>query len=124
MRAPYNDVPRLIARLDDPNGARAWRLANLDVQGCFLDAITTDELLARQLVVLMRETGHNTVVLAGDTPLTISLLDELALTEAFDEELHGSDPAQPARPPRSVVVCGPRAAELVAEWQAARTPHR
>ena len=121
-RTPYNDVPRLIARLDDPNGARAWRLANLDVQGCFLDAITTDELLARQLVVMIRDTAHNTVVLAGDTPLTTSLLDELALTEAFDEDLHGSDPGQPARPPRSVVVCQPRAVELVAEWQAGRNP--
>lgn len=121
-RRPFNDVPRLVARLDDPNGARAWRLANLDVQGCFLDAITTDELLARQLVVVIRDMGHNTVVLAGDTPLTTSLLDELALTEAFDEDLHGHDPAQPARPPRSVVVCEPRAAEQVAEWQAGRTP--
>ena len=121
-RTPFNDVPRLIARLDDPNGARAWRLDNLDVQGCFLDAITTDELLARQLVALIREKGHNTVVLAGDTPLTTSVLDELALTEAFDEELHGRDPGQPARPPRSVVICQPRGAELVEEWQASRTP--
>ena len=119
---PFNDVPRLIARLDDPHGARAWRLANLDVQGCFLDAISTDELLARQLVGLIRETGHNTVVLAGDSPLTTSVLDELALIEAFDEDLHGRDPAQPARPPRSVLLCQPRATEQVAQWQAGRTP--
>ena len=121
-RRSFNDVPRLIARLDDPNGARAWRLDNLDVQGCFIDAITTDELLARQLVVLIRRTGHNTVVVAGDTPLTNSLLDELALTEAFDEELHGRDPGRPAQRPRGVIVCQPRAAELVEEWQAIRIP--
>jgi hypothetical protein len=121
-RKPFNDVPRLIARLDDPNGARAWRLGNLDVQGCFLDAITTDELLARQLVGLVHDRGHNTVVLAGDSPLTNSVLDEFALTEAFDSELHGHEPGQPPRPPRSVVVCQPRAAELVEQWQATRTP--
>ncbi len=121
-RKPYNDVPRLIARLDDPNGARAWRLDNLDVQGCFLDAITTDELLARQLVAMIRETGHNTVLLTGDTPLTTSVLDELALTEAFDHELHGREPGHPAAPPRSVVVCQPQAGELVERWQAGRSP--
>ena len=121
-RKPFNDVPRLIARLDDPNGARAWRLDNLDVQGCFLDAITTDELLARQLVDLIREIGHNTVVLAGDSPLTTSVLDELALTEAFDEDLHGREPGQPPTPPRSVVVCQPRAGDLVEQWQANRSP--
>jgi len=113
-------VPRLVARFDDARESRAFRLNHLDVPGCFVDAISSDELLARELVARFRADRADTAVLVGDSPLTVALLDELALRgalAALPRDDGTAAPAGVAPPPASVAVCAPTASQIKAEWE-------
>lgn len=119
------NVPRLIARFDDPRQARDWRLAHLDAAGCFVDGVSSDELVARRIVGRIVDSGCQEVVVVGDTALTIALLDELALQRAFRYEVaeaHGGGVPGRAALADGVRVAGRRADLAVAEWREHRTP--
>lgn len=121
LSQPY--VPRLVARFDDVREARDFRLDHLDEVGCFVDALSSDELLAREIVARVRDTDTDVVAIIGDTPLTVALLDEFVLRRAFARavESHRRVPPSPPRPQRTV-VCAPGAGQILAEWQATRAP--
>lgn len=113
-------VPRLVARFDDARESRAFRLAHLDVPGCFVDAMSSDELLARELVARFRADRADTAVLVGDSPLTVALLDELALRcalAALPRDDGTAASAGVARPPAAVAVCAATASQIKAEWE-------
>lgn len=128
-------VPRLVARFDDPREAHDWRLTQLTTPGCFTDAITVDELVARGIVDAIADANCSgvgcvddcggrrcdEVILIGDTPLTIAILEELTRQRSFRAEVAAkSNPA--VNPPvvtlsvSKVTVVAPRADLIVREW--------
>ena len=118
-------VPRLVARFADPREARDWRLGELAVGGCFVDAISVEALLAREIVDRVVTLGARRLLIVGDHPLAVALLDEVAHQRAFHYELDhagGTRRATPGFPLDSVVVVGERATEVAAEWRQHRTP--
>lgn len=119
-------VPRLVAVMDDPREAREFRLAHLQSDRCFVDALCPDELLARDITAAIDRANRARVVVLGGGPLTLALLDEIALRGAFRRELDRCSPdGTPTGgdfPFRQVTVAGPEAALLVEEWQLFRTP--
>lgn len=130
-------VPRFVARFDDAREAQDFRLAHLDEAGCFVDAISSDELLAREIVARVREAATTTVAIIGDTPLTVALLDEFATRRAFARALEEHMAQQRRWPenhkhrspgtldnpiPQSVVLCAREAGRIRDEWLAIRAP--
>lgn len=133
-------VPRLVARMEDPREARDWRLRHLNTPGCLTDALSSHQLLARSMADAIAETRCHEencsdgcggspcrqVVICGDSPLAIALLDELALQRTFRDELArvatgGNQP--PARlEVEHVTVAGAEAGRNVAEWLAHASP--
>lgn len=122
-------VPRLVAFLDDPREARDWQLAQVETTGFFVDALSVDGLLARSIVARLAVLEPARVLLLGDSPLTVSVLDELALQRFFRAELDahraacGMDPL-PGRGLVDVAVTlvGARAESIRAEWLATSAP--
>lgn len=134
-------VPRLVARFSDAREARDWRLRNVSAVGCLVDAVTTDGLLARTLVDRVAEYGATDLLISGDTPLTVAILDQVAQQRAFRSELQTKRSLPPAQdetdgsPPwedvlnevtqlhfDEVTILAETSAELCAEWQASRAP--
>lgn len=126
-------VPRLVARFDDPREARDWRLTQLDTAGCFVDALTHDELLARTIVARIAEAGARRVTVMGDSPLSVALLDELAQQRYFRQEVNAqaarvaANTGEPVRrrvPPLDVpvTVAGPGSRQILREWRANQAP--
>lgn len=119
-------VPRLIARFEDPREAHDWRVARVDSRGCFIDALSSDGLLARQIVERITAAGCPRVVIDGDSALSVEVLNEIVLQRCFRHERdvaeavrsgrapHGADPSSPAG---RVTVTGPRGALVVEEWR-------
>lgn len=115
-------VPRLVASFDDPRQARDWRLTQLDAPGCFVDALTTDGRMARELVNRLGEAGCRRLLLVGDTALTVAVLDELAQRRTF-----AAESAQAAGRPSSwaleeVQLVSPSADRVLGEWTRHRAP--
>ncbi|MFT4215174.1 MAG: hypothetical protein QM622_10420 [Microbacterium sp.] len=114
-------VPRIVVRLDDPREARDWRLTHV-ADGWLVDAITTDEIVAQTLVARLADAHTHAkgvptrLVIAGDTPLTIALLDFLAWrawrSAHLERPWHLID----------VVIAGDRAEQVKREWDARRSP--
>lgn len=118
-------VPRLVAGFADPREARDWRLDQFGTQGCFVDAINVEALLARELVDRAVTAGVRHLLVVGDHPLAVALLDEVAQQRAFQHELDhagGARPVQPGFALESVVLIGERSDEVRREWWAHRTP--
>ena len=133
-------VPRLVARFSDAREARDWRLSNVNAPGCFLDALAPDELVSRQIVDRLVETGRKQLIIAGDTPLTVALLDEIALQRCLRDELMATIEKDEARDPGShpttgtrgagpgrisleqILLVGPTATDVGQEWESFRAP--
>lgn len=118
-------VPRLVARFDDPRQAHDWRLSQVDTAGCFTDAISSDELIARELVNRLAEAECRHLIVSGDTPLTVAILDEVGLQRAFRGELvraAGDRPAPTRTLEIDVTVAGEHAPRTVDEWTQHRSP--
>ncbi|MFT4219918.1 MAG: hypothetical protein QM611_05315 [Microbacterium sp.] len=112
-------VSRLIARLDDPREARDWRLRHITKDAWFEDAISVDDLLAGALVarLLTEEAPPPThLLVAGDTPLTVAVLDRLLWRDWKAATLDRPRHLQ------RVTVCGPRAERVVRGWSVRRSP--
>ncbi len=117
-------VPRLVALFDDAREARDWQLTNLGAIGYFLDAFSQDGLLARDIVAGLIDYAPQSIILIGDSPLTVALLDELALQHYFRKELdeHRADSVMPPLPTDglnqiSVTVSCPTAVSICSEWR-------
>ncbi|MGB7962029.1 MAG: hypothetical protein WCF12_03585 [Propionicimonas sp.] len=122
-------VPRLVAVLDDPREARDWQLTQLGSTGFFVDALSVDALLARSIVGRLAGLEPRRVLLLGDSPLTVAVLDELALQRYFRAELDANREAcGMARLPGrglvdvAVTLVGVRAELIRAEWMASSAP--
>ncbi len=129
-----NIVPRLIARFTDPREARDWRLRKVSAAGCLMDALTADELLARTLVERLTHFGTTDLVITGDTPLAVTILDQVTLKRAFLRELEETRKLKNiANPPQgaaveqlsfeSVTIVADTAKELCSEWLDSRAPN-
>jgi hypothetical protein len=124
-RWPREFVPRITVRFDDPREARAWRLHRLASADWFLDALSVDDLIARAVAGRLVQERAEHVVLAGDSPLTIALLDELAWRRWCWAERASAAPAPSAEDEwflRSVLLVGDRADRVRREWEAHRAP--
>lgn len=118
-------VPRLVARFADPREARDWRLMQLSARSCFVDAINVEAILARELVDWVVGAGVRHVLIVGDHPLAVALLDEIAQQRAFHHELDQAGGAQPQEagfPVALVTLLGARATKAREEWHSHRTP--
>lgn len=93
-------IPRIVVRLDDSRDARDWRSAHLgnaspifDRQAVtwFCDAVSADEVTAHELVNVLTTdvtlSSCERLVIVGDAPLTMALLDEVSWARwcRFDE---------------------------------------
>lgn len=122
-------VPRLVALLDDPREARDWQLTQLDTTGFFVDALSVDGLLARSIVAALQGLEPQRVLVLGDSPLTVAILDELALQRYFRAELdtHRAACGMTPLPGRGlldvrVILVGPGAEPIRQEWEANSAP--
>ena len=115
-------VPRLVAGFDDPREARDWRLAHLDTPGCFVDALTVDGRLARELVNRLAAERVGQLLLVGDSALTIAVLDEVALQRAFRHERATAAGLPPDWSLDEIQVVAPTADRVLGEWLRHRAP--
>lgn len=127
LRQRLAPVPRITARLDDPREAHDWRLAHVgQSERWFLDAFGIADLLARHLAEDLRprrEIDH--LVIAGDTALTIALLDEIGWLHWSSQRLEcdwrtalGYRPWSLTR----ITLVGPDAERTHQDWAAYRPP--
>ncbi len=122
-------VPRLVAFFDDPREARDWQLTRLDTTGFFVDALSVDGLLARSIVAGLVSLEPARVLVLGDSPLSVALLDELALQRHFRAELdaHRKVESMTPLPGRGlldvIITLGGVGAEAIREeWLASCAP--
>lgn len=117
-------VPRIIALVRDPREARALRLDNLNTPGYYMDALSIDELLARDIVTRIAQAGRSTVVLLGDSALTLAILDEIVLRRAFSHECRSKKNSLVTDefPISTAILVDPHAKAQVDEWVQHRPP--
>lgn len=108
-------IPRVVVRLEDAQEARAWRLAQADTTNAFIDAITVDDLLADVVANRILDTPVHSVMLVGDTALTVRLIDELVWRRWKAKTLADHTDR---RAPEIVLVAGDRAGVVVDAWSA------
>jgi hypothetical protein len=69
----------LVARIDDPRHAEAWRGRHSRTDGSwFEDALSPAEATARTVVGRALQTGQRYLLICGDSSLTLAILGELA----------------------------------------------
>lgn len=131
----------LIARIDDPRHAAAWRGSHVRTDGgWFEDALSPAEVTARALLGQVLAGLPRRLLICGDSSLTIAILAELArrswerdvLIEAHAEGLRNGPPGasapnpQPAAfgplPPERVTLLDTRADAVRREYEASM-PH-
>jgi hypothetical protein len=111
-------VPRLTARFANPQAADEWRVAEIGTTHWFKDAITVDDATARHLVAAMGELpAGSSVLIAGDSALTLAVLDELAWNCWTATRLSG----ERSEPP-TVVLIGTTADRTLRDWENHRAP--
>lgn len=110
-------VPRLAAFFDDPRDARDWMLTRVDTTGYFVDALSVDGLLARSIVAAMTLLEPEHVLILGDSPLSVAILDEIALTHAFRAELDGAHGVAGGLADAVVTLVGADAVQILKEWR-------
>lgn len=121
-------VPRLIVRMDDAREARDFRLAYVSADRGFVDAISTDDLVAADLVDELVSAGCETLIIQGDTALVTAMLDVLAWRAWSDTKIAeesgaaGStpDPAAPDRIASRIILVGERATQVLKGWERTR----
>jgi len=136
--------PHLVALIDDPRYADAWRGSHGSTQGIwFEDALSSVEVTACWVVGQVIRTGARELLLCGDNSLSLAILLELArcaweLTELAEAAAIGAgamrpassvddgDPprplsartAPPAMPVKHVVLLDPRSGDMRREYAA------
>jgi hypothetical protein len=120
--------PHLVALIEDPRHAEAWRGSHGGTAGgWFEDALSSAESTARGLVGRVIEARARELVLCGDSSLALAILLELARRAWEQSELakaaavgRGGRPpaAWPALPVRRVVLLDPRSDDMRREYAA------
>jgi len=136
--------PHLVALIDDPRYADAWRGSHGSTQGIwFEDALSSVEVTACWVVGQVIRTGARELLLCGDNSLSLAILLELArcaweLTELAEAAAIGAgamrpapsaDDGEPPRPPsaltappampvKHVVLLDPRSGDMRREYAA------
>ena len=118
--------PRLVALIEDPRQAEAWRCSHGGTAGAWdEDALSSAESTARGLVGRAIEAGSRELVLCGDGSLALAILRELGRRAWEQAELANAaaagrgDPPPAARPPlpvERVLLVDPRAGDLRREY--------
>jgi hypothetical protein len=96
--------PNLVALIDDPRHADAWRGSHGSAQGIwFEDALSSVEVTACWVVGQVIRTGARELLLCGDNSLSLAILLELArraweLTELAEAAAIGAGALRPASP--------------------------
>ncbi len=135
---PYPPAPdrqaHLVARVDDPRHADAWRGKHSRAGGWFEDALSPAEATARTLISQVLLTKPQRLIICGDASLTLAILAELARRAWEQAELircaaagretgppQAFAPAQPSAPAplpvQSVTLLDLRAAEIRREYR-------
>lgn len=71
-------VPRVTVRLEDAREARDLRIAHVaGHEGVVIDAISSDDILAAELLDMLVARGCRTLLLQGDTGLAAALLEQI-----------------------------------------------
>lgn len=96
--------------LEDRMDAEEWRLSHFGCGEVVHDAITRNELLARDIVETIYIRDADRIILLGSTPLAQEVLDELAWRRWMD-------PAHLNRTPRTVLVVGDDADGTIETWR-------
>ncbi|MGD0703396.1 MAG: hypothetical protein ABSA02_26365 [Trebonia sp.] len=120
--------PHLVALIEDPRHAEAWRGSHGGTAGAwFEDALSSAESTARGLAGRVIAAGARDLVLCGDSSLALAILFELArraweqaeLAKAAAAGRRGPPPAPwPALPVRRVLLLDPRSEDLRREYVA------
>ena len=120
--------PHLVALIEDPRHAEAWRGGHGGTSGAwFEDALSSAESTARGLVGRVIEARSRELVLCGDSSLALAILLELArraweqaeLAKAAAAGRGGRPPAAwPALPVRRVLLLDPRSEDMRREYLA------
>jgi hypothetical protein len=100
--------PHLVTLIDDPRHAEHWRGSHSGRSDrWFEDALSSAEATARALVSRVMGTGRRRLMVCGDSPLTVTILVELARRAWEQAELdkaaadgRATDPGAPAGPAR------------------------
>jgi hypothetical protein len=118
--------PRLVALIEDPRQAEAWRCSHGGTAGAWHeDALSSAESTARGLVGRAIEAGSRELVLCGDGSLALAILRELGRRAWEQAELANAaaagrgDPPPAARPPlpvERVLLVDPRAGDIRREY--------
>lgn len=106
-------LPRLVARLDSPWQAEAWRRSQIALADegrirFLTDTIGQFQVVAQQIVDHVLSTGRSRLILVGGTALTLAVLDELA--QHYREQAVRRTPA-----PLDVVIVGQSAHRVLAD---------
>jgi hypothetical protein len=120
--------PRLVALIEDPRHAEAWRGSHGGAAGAwFEDALSSAESTARGLVGRVIEARTRELVLCGDSSLALAILLELARRAWEQSELakaaaagRGQAPPAdwPTLPVRRVLLLDPRSDDMRREYAA------
>jgi hypothetical protein len=117
--------PHLVALVDDPRHADAWRGNHGSTEGIwFEDALSSVEVTACWVVGRVIRTGARELLLCGDNSLSLAILLEVArraweLTELAEAAAIGAgSTAPPAMPVKHVVLLDPKSGDLRREYVA------
>lgn len=120
-------VPRLNVRIDEPRTAMLWRVANLSDPGSevgprwLADAISPIVATSNAIVGDFWKSDCSRILVAGEYPMLVPLLDEISWLRWCDWELNRKDPGWRPRE-LEVIVAGPAAIAQKREWLAVRAP--
>lgn len=119
-------VPRLVARFTDPREAHDWRVAQVGARDSFVDTVSSDGLLARQIVAKAEACGCTRVVLEGDSAMAVEILDQIIIqrslaverSRALAAHRHAVSPDDGgAFGICNVSITGPNSRRMLEEWQ-------
>ncbi|HZK06145.1 MAG TPA: hypothetical protein VFC82_09935 [Actinomycetaceae bacterium] len=122
--APGPFVPRLVALVDDPREAKQFRLDTINTCGYYVDALSIDELLARDIVSRIEEQKCSRVLIMGDSALGVAILDEIVLRRCFRHECNSKKSSRDTAPfpITETHVIDTHAKAQVEEWRQYRAP--
>ncbi len=128
--AGQRQVPRLVIRMDDIREAREFRLAQATRNELFIDAFSTDDLSATQVLDDILSSQVDTLYIQGSSPLVTAILDTLAWRywSKFDlqtvaiQPISGDSAFESPYLPHKVVLLGDNASGVLNEWRITAPP--
>ncbi|MCE1180257.1 MAG: PGDYG domain-containing protein [Micrococcales bacterium] len=131
-------IPRGFVLMDDAREARAWRMSQLRRSAAtragllpvIADSLTLDQIMSEEIADHLLGAADQapatapipTVVLAGESDLPLTLLDELAWKLWCRHERGAT--ADQSHPLATIQLCGPHAGTRREEWADLRAPWR